>query len=228
MISDNLLKIRKQIADAAARSGRDPAEIELLAVSKRIDTTKIREAYEYGQLLFGENYVQEAGKKIAQLDKSISWHFIGHLQSNKAKLAVQLFQMIETVDRFKIAQVLNTHAAEIGKSLDILLQVNIGQEKQKSGVEPQDAELFLRKLDSMENLRVRGLMIMPPFSSDSEKTRPYFRALKKMADRFQAQGYFADDASVVLSMGMSNDFTVAIEEGSTLVRVGTAIFGQRT
>ena len=228
MISDNLSKIREQIADAAARSGRNPSEIKLLAVSKHIDISKIKEAYEYGQLLFGENYVQEAREKIDQLEKSISWHFIGHLQSNKAKLAAQLFQMIETVDRFKIAQVLNTHAAELGKTLDILLQLNIGQEKQKSGVDPQDAKQFLSKLRGLENLRVRGLMIMPPFFIDSEKTRPYFRALKKMADRFQEQGYFADNASVVLSMGMSNDFTVAIEEGSTQVRVGTAIFGKRT
>lgn len=228
MISDNLITIRKQIAEAAFRSGRDPSEIELLAVSKRIGIEKIQEACRYGQLLFGENFVQEAREKIDQLDNNISWHFIGHLQSNKTKLAARLFQMIETVDRLKIAASLNKHAADIGKTLEILVQVNIGRERQKSGVAPENAERFLRDLGDMENLRVRGLMIMPPFSDDPESTRPYFRKLKEMADRFREQRYFADNDAVVLSMGMSEDFTIAIEEGSTLVRVGTALFGSRT
>jgi len=227
LICENLKNIRGEIADAAERSGRDPADIQLLAVSKRMDTSKIQEAYECGHLVFGENFIQEAREKIGRLDKSISWHFIGHLQSNKAKIAAQLFQVIETVDRLKVARALNKHAADLGKFLDILVQINIGREEQKSGVYPQDAEQFIRKVGTLQNLRVRGLMIMPPFSSDPEKARPYFRALKKMADQFQEQGYFADEYPVVLSMGMTNDFTVAVEEGSTLVRVGTAIFGKR-
>lgn len=227
MISDNLQKIRKQIDETAKRCNRDPLDIQLLAVSKRMGIEKIAEAHQHGQLLFGENYVQEAGEKIEQLDKSISWHFIGHLQSNKAKQVTQLFQMIETVDRFKIAQALNKHAGALDKTLDILVQVNIGRERQKSGIDPDNAQQFLDKLGALENLRVRGLMTMPPYASDPEQTRPHFRTLKKMKDRFQDQGYFADNAPVTLSMGMSNDFTVAIEEGSTLVRIGTALFGPR-
>ncbi|MDW7773982.1 MAG: YggS family pyridoxal phosphate-dependent enzyme [Desulfobulbaceae bacterium] len=228
MIGENLLKIKKMIADAAGRSGRDPSEIKLLAVSKHIDIPEIKEAYANGQLLFGENYAQEAREKIEQLDKAISWHFIGHLQSNKAKLAARIFQMIETVDNLKIARILNTHAREIDKTLEILVQINIGRESQKSGVYPLDAGQFLKDLGGLEHLRVRGLMAMPPFTEDPEETRPYFRTLKNMADRFQEEGLFADNAPAVLSMGMSGDFEVAVEEGSTLVRVGTAIFGSRT
>lgn len=227
LICSNLNNIREKISATALRSGRDPADIQLLAVSKRMDTTSIVEAYECGQLLFGENFIQEAGGKIDRLDKFISWHFIGHLQSNKAKIAAGLFQMIETVARLKVARALDRHAAAINKHLEILVQVNIGREKQKSGVNPENVEQFICKLSKLQNLRVRGLMIMPPFSPDAEKTRPYFRALKKMADKFQKQGYFSDDSPPVISMGMTNDFTVAIEEGSTLVRVGTAIFGKR-
>jgi hypothetical protein len=228
LICENLKIIREKIAVTANRCGRNPSDIQLLAVSKRMDTAKIREAYECGQLFFGENFLQEAQEKINHLDQSISWHFIGHLQSNKTKMAARLFQMIETVDRLKVARALNKHAAAIDKYLDILVQVNIGMEEQKSGVDPQNAEQFLCKLGTLENLRVRGLMIMPPFLPDPEKSRPYFRALKKMADQFQEQGFFTENSPTVLSMGMTNDFTVAIEEGSTLVRVGTAIFGERT
>ncbi len=228
MICENLEKIRKKIAHAARKSGRAPEEIKLLAVSKRMDTSKIEEAYKCGQLLFGENFIQEAREKISRLDNSISWHFTGHLQSNKAKTAVQLFQMIETVDRLKIAQALNRHAAGYDKSLDILVQINIGREEQKSGVDPQNVEQFMSKLGTLHNLNIRGLMIMPPFSPDPEKTRPYFRALKNLADQCQVQGYFAEDSPIVLSMGMTNDYTIAIEEGATLVRIGTAIFGKRT
>ena len=227
MISDNLTNIKGQIAEAAFRSGRDPSEIQLLAVSKRIDVDRIREARQQGQRLFGENFIQEAREKIEQLDPAISWHFIGHLQSNKTKEAARLFRMIETVDRLKIAQSLNRHASELGKTLEVLVQVNVGREKQKSGVAPESAEEFVRELGEMRNLRLRGLMTMPPYSPDPEKTRPYFRTLKKMADRFQKQGYFIDNDTVILSMGMSSDFTVAIEEGSSLVRVGTALFGSR-
>lgn len=215
------------MAEAAVRSGRDPSEIQLLAVSKRVDIEKIREARQCGQLLFGENFVQEAREKIEQLGSTVTWHFIGHLQSNKTKPAARLFQMIETVDRLKIAGSLNNHAADMNRILEILVQINIGRERQKSGVAPADAERFLGDLAAMKNLRVRGLMTMPPFSGDPEETRPFFRTMKRMADRFREQGYFADKNAVILSMGMSNDFTVAIEEGSTLVRVGTALFGAR-
>lgn len=228
MIKDNLLKIREEISRTAERSGRSPDEIDLLAVSKRIVVPKIEEAFQAGQLLFGENFVQEADEKIEKLDKAITWHFIGHLQSNKAKIAARLFHMIETVDRIKIARALNKHAGEMRKKLEILVQVNVGKEEQKSGISPENAGQFLKDLQNFEYLSVRGLMTMPPFAADPELSRPFFRSLKQLAERFTQAGYFANPDNIVLSMGMSNDFTVAIEEGSTLVRVGTAIFGSRT
>ena len=184
MIGENITKIRQQIAEAAERKGRNPAEIELLAVSKRIGVEKIREAYQNGQLLFGENYIQEAVDKIDRLGIPVSWHFIGHLQRNKAKLAAEFFQMVETVDRLNLARALNTHAETAGKTLDILVQINVGGEKQKSGVNPGEAEQLLDELKKMKHLSVRGLMTMPPFFADPEKTRPYFRKLRKIAGKF--------------------------------------------
>lgn len=227
MICDNLEQIKANIAIAAEKSGRHPNEVQLLAVSKRMDITKIKDAWGCGQHLFGENFVQEAKEKIEQLDPDIIWHFIGHLQTNKAKTAVQLFQLIETVDRFKLAQMIDRYAGELAKTMDILIQVNVGREKQKSGVLPLDAEEFIQRVSSLNNIRIRGLMTIPPFSQDPEKSRSYFRSLKKMADDFTNKGYFSTVVPVILSMGMSADYTVAIEEGSTLVRVGTAIFGPR-
>ena len=228
MICDNIAQIRKNIVRAAEKSGRNPDEIELLAVSKRKDAKTIKEAWLCGQRLFGENFVQEAQGKIEQLDPEISWHFIGHLQSNKAKSAARLFKLIETVDRFKLAQTLDRHSADLGKKLDILIQVNVGKEKQKSGVLPKDAEHLIKDVSTLKNIRIRGLMTMPPYTTDPELSRPYFKSLKKMADGLSKKGYFPKDCPVILSMGMSADYTIAIEEGATLVRVGTAIFGKRT
>ncbi len=227
MICSNLERIYNSIAIAAERSGRDPDSIQLLAVSKRKDAGLIDEAWQCGQQRFGENFVQEAKEKIEKLDPSISWHFIGHLQSNKAKLAASLFQLIETIDRFKLAKSLDRHALELEKKIDILIQVNIGREKQKSGVMPDNAEQLIKDIAALQNIRVRGLMTMPPYSENPESSRPYFKALKKMADDFDEKGYFTDEAPTILSMGMSSDYTVAIEEGATLVRIGTAIFGKR-
>ncbi len=227
MICAKLQVIRQQIAEAAGRSGRNPDDVRLLAVSKRQGLEKIREAFQCGQLLFGENYLQEARDKIARLDPAISWHFIGHLQSNKAKTAVELFQMVETVDRLKIAQALDNHAAALSRCLDILIQVNIGREKQKSGVEPQHAGQLIQEVGKLTHLRVRGLMAMPPYAASPEESRPYFKALKNLAGQFTAAGLFSPDSPVELSMGMSGDFIVAVEEGATLVRVGTALFGER-
>ncbi|MCL7486612.1 MAG: YggS family pyridoxal phosphate-dependent enzyme [Desulfobulbaceae bacterium] len=228
MICANLEKIRRNIALAAERCGRDPDDIQLLAVSKRMDAATVEKARQCGQKLFGENFVQEAQSKIEQLDPAISWHFIGHLQSNKTKIAVRLFRLIETVDRLKLARSLNRHAAGLDQTLDILIQVNVGREKQKSGVLPQDAEQLIREIGKLTHLRIRGLMTIPPYTDNPELSRPYFRALKKIADEFSGKGYFTDEAPLILSMGMSADYPVAIEEGATLVRVGTAIFGQRT
>ena len=228
MICSNLIAIRKKIAVTAVRCGRDPDEIKLLAVSKRMDVNAIREAWQCGQLLFGENFVQEARDKIARLDPGITWHFIGHLQSNKAGLAARLFDLIETVDRMKVASALDLHAFKLGRPLDILVQVNSGLEAQKSGVAPQNVEQFMKELGTLRNLHVRGLMTMPPYSSDPEHSRPFFKMLKDLADNLKGKKLFADNSHVILSMGMSNDFPVAIEEGATLVRIGTAIFGERT
>ncbi len=227
MICANLDHIRNNIIKTAERSGRNPDEIQLLAVSKRMTVEKIEKACQCGQTLFGENFIQEAQAKIEQFDPSISWHFIGHLQSNKAKHAARLFQLVETVDRIKLAQALDRHAANFGKTLDILIQVNVGLEKQKTGVLPQDAESLIKEIGKLDHIRIRGLMTMPPYSDDPELSRPCFRSLKKMADEFVKKRYFTGEAPLILSMGMSTDYRVAIEEGATLVRVGTAIFGKR-
>ena len=227
MICQNLQRIRFEIEEAANRCGRDPKAIQLLAVSKRMPVKDVAEANQCGQCIFGENYIQDAQEKITQLDPALQWHFIGHLQSNKAGVAAALFQVIETVDRLKIARALNKHAGVLGKRLDVLVQVNIGHESQKSGVLPEDAEALLVAMQACANLRIRGLMTIPPRNDDPEAGRPWFRALKQLADQLAAAALFYDNQAVELSMGMSRDFKVAVEEGSTMIRVGTAIFGPR-
>jgi pyridoxal phosphate enzyme (YggS family) len=227
MIVANLQDIRRKVQAAAIQCGRDPAAIRLVAVSKRFPASSIQKAIEGGQLLFGENYIQEAVQKKAEIGDMAVFHFIGHLQSNKVKAAVQTFQMIETVDRLKLAVALDNELKLQGRSMDILVQVNIGEEPQKSGVLPQDTENLLSRITPLSNLRVRGLMTIPPYAEDPEQTRPYFRALRLLADQLRVKKYFFDSTRVELSMGMSSDYPIAIEEGATLIRVGTAIFGTR-
>lgn len=227
MISYNLQHIKQQILATALKCERDPAGIRLVAVSKKMATSHIREAIDGGQLLFGENYIQEAAQKKEELGDTASFHFIGHLQSNKAKLAAQIFQMIETVDRYKLAVALDKELKLLGKSLDVLVQVNIGEEPQKSGILPRDAEGLLKQLIPLSNLKVRGLMAIPPYTDTPEQTRPHFKALRLLAEEMNQKKYFSDTTQVELSMGMSSDYTIAIEEGATLIRVGTAIFGHR-
>jgi len=227
MIRDNLAHILTTIAQRARKVGRNPEEVKLVAVSKTIAVDLMQEALDNGQMLFGESYLQEAAGKIPCFPATVNWHFIGHLQSNKARQAVELFDVIETVDRWKVAKALDSHARLLKKKLSILLQVNIGREKQKSGVLPEEAEALLHQVAQETELRVLGLMTMPPFFSDPEKSRPYFKELRILAQRFAASNLFADNSRVELSMGMSNDYPVAIEEGATLVRVGTALFGAR-
>lgn len=227
MIGDNLKKIRATIREAAEKAGRNPDDIMLVAVSKFVAPERIQEAMEHGQFLFGENYLQEAAEKISHLGPQAHWHFIGHLQSNKAKEAVPLFDMIETVDRLKIARSLDAHAKELGKQLSVLIQVNTGREAQKSGVLPEEAEALLRAIRKETALTVRGLMTMPPFFDDPEKSRPYFRELRQLAIHLAQESLFTDNERVALSMGMSADYPIAIEEGATIVRVGTALFGHR-
>ncbi|ADW18338.1 alanine racemase domain protein [Desulfobulbus propionicus DSM 2032] len=227
MIVDNLTRILTTIATAARRSGRHPDTVQLVAVSKQVGVEAICEAVAGGQMLFGENYLQEAADKIPQLPPTVQWHFIGHLQSNKAAQVAELFTMVETVDRFKVAKALDLHAKRLDKHLSILIQVNIGREKQKSGVMPEETTELLHAISAETNLRVRGLMALPPFFSDPEKSRPYFRALRELAQQLAVKKLFHDNDAIELSMGMSNDYPVAIEEGATIVRVGTALFGSR-
>ena len=226
-ISENIAAIRERMEGAARLAGRDPGEIALMAVCKTKPAETIREAYDAGQRLFGENRVQEfAGKAPALGDlKDARFHMIGHLQSNKARAAAELFSAVDSVDSVKLAERLNAAARELGKTLDILIEINIGGEEAKSGIAPDSPELvaILERAKEWANLRVRGLMTVPPFTEDPEGARPYFRKLRELRDSLTSRGFSLEQ----LSMGMSHDFEVAIEEGSTCVRVGTAIFGER-
>jgi len=227
MICENLKRIQTRIQEAAERSKRNPMDIHLVAVSKRMPPEAIIESSQCGQIIFGENYLQEAKEKISLLDPSLRWHFIGNLQSNKARIAAELFQVIETVDRIKIGKALDNYAGKLNKELDILIQVNVGREPQKAGVLPEQAEELLQLLQPLTNLKVCGLMTMPPYGHEPEASRPWFSELKQLSLQFADKGLFTNNNSVELSMGMSGDFTVAIEEGATLIRIGTAIFGPR-
>jgi pyridoxal phosphate enzyme (YggS family) len=195
-----------------------------VAVSKTVDLERIRAAIDAGQDLFGENYLQEARDKIAALGRQVSWHLVGHLQSNKARGAVELFDLIHAVDRIKLARALDAAAARLGQIQDVLIQVNQEGEATKSGVSPEAAPELLKEVARLPHLQVLGLMTMPPWFPDPEAARPYFRALRELRDRLRD---LSGLPLTELSMGMSGDFAVAAEEGSTLVRVGTAIFGQR-
>ncbi len=230
VITQNLHEIRRQIAEAALQCGRNPTSVQLVAVSKKFPASAIQEAMQADQRCFGENYLQEAAHKkneLGPMSDSASFHFIGHLQSNKARLATRVFQMIETVDSFKLALAIDKELQSQGRQMDVLVQINIGHEPQKSGVLPQDAERFLQELHSLSHLRVRGLMAIPPYSDNPQHSRPFFKALRVLAEENQQLGSFFDNNQVQLSMGMSHDYRVAIEEGATIIRIGTAIFGTR-
>ncbi|WP_449245790.1 YggS family pyridoxal phosphate-dependent enzyme [Desulfobacca acetoxidans] len=218
--------IMASIAAAARRVGREPAEIRLVGASKTVDLARIREAVAAGLAILGENYLQEARQKIAVLDAPVSWHFIGHLQSNKANAAVRLFDLIHSVDRLSLAQALNRAAANINKVQDVLLEVNLAGEASKSGISSTELPDLIRVCHGLSHLRVRGLMAMPPWFADPEQARPYFKKLRILRDQVQSQGQPGLEL-VELSMGMSGDYEVAIEEGATLVRIGTALFGSR-
>ena len=229
-IAENIAWVRAQIADAARRVGRNPEEITLMAVSKTFTPERIREAHAAGLRVFGENRVQEfAGKAGTLTDlKDVEWHMIGHLQTNKASRAVELFTAIDAVDSLRLAEKLNTSARQLGRKISALIEINVGGESAKSGLFSESSELenLLRAAPRLEHLEIRGLMTIPPFTEDPQKARPYFHKLRELRARILAQklpGVTMD----VLSMGMSHDFEVAIEEGSTCVRIGTAIFGER-
>lgn len=228
MICDNLEHIKAAVRAATLACGRNPDGVKIVAVSKHVPAAGIAAAQACGQMVFGENYLQEAAGKISQLDPTLDWHFIGHLQSNKAAAAASLFRVIQTVDRLKLALALDKHAAQLGKKLEVLVQVNVGREQQKAGVLPEQAEELLRAMQPLTSLRVRGLMTMPPLGQEPEASRPWFSALRLLATHCAGQGLFHDNGAVDLSMGLSEDFHIAIEEGATLVRIGTALFGERT
>lgn len=224
-IKGNLSRIQERITAAAKRAGRNPEQITLVAVSKTKSADMVRQALAAGQVQFGENYLQEAAEKITLLAGECRWHCIGHIQSNKARLAAEIFDVVETIDRLKIALALERHLTPLDKVMPVYIQVNIGREPQKAGVMPEDAAALAREVAACEHLRLSGLMAIPPHSLEPEKSREYFRRLRELAAEVGSTLGLGD--SLGLSMGMSGDFETAIEEGATLVRVGTAIFGGR-
>ena len=223
-IAENLERVREQIAQAAARAGRVAEEIELVAITKMHPAEKVREAIEAGQTLFGESRVQEARAKIPELPSNLRWHFVGHLQKNKIRHALPLFEMIHSVDSLNVAQDINRIAGEQGMHPRVLLEVNVAGEGSKFGFSPDKLRDQMEELLALPRLSILGLMTIPPLAEEAEASRKYFVQLRELRDRLQTK-FHVDLAQ--LSMGMTEDFAVAVEEGATLVRVGTAIFGER-
>jgi pyridoxal phosphate enzyme (YggS family) len=230
-VAENIARIREQIQSAATQAGRPASEVTLMAVSKTFPPESVLEAYAAGIRVFGENRVQEfSGKFDALRDLGdAEWHMIGHLQTNKAAKAAELFSAVDSVDSLKLARKLNEAAAQLGKRLAVLIELNVGGEAAKTGMDPQSPELekILSAASQLEHLVIRGLMAVPPFTDDPQQARPFFRRLRELRDQIGARHLPAVSMDV-LSMGMSHDFDVAIEEGSTCVRVGTGIFGARS
>jgi PLP dependent protein len=225
-VAENLGAVKERMAKAAARVGRDPESITLVAVSKTVPVERIREAIEAGQHVFGENRVQEAQAKVQALGRAVRWHLIGHLQRNKVKVVCDLFDLIESVDSLALAQAINARAAQHGLMMPILVQVNIGDETTKSGVAATEALALVQQVALLPHVSVRGLMCVPPPVDTPEHARPYFAQLRTLAE-WIARQQIPNTSMTELSMGMSHDFEVAIEEGATMVRVGSAIFGPR-
>ncbi len=227
-IIENISNIFKRISHAAMRAGRNPEEIKLIAVTKTVPPERIIEAIEAGLRIFGENRVQEARDKIPEImqrapDIKLSWHMIGPLQRNKAKYAVKLFDIIHSVDSKELALEINKQAEKIGKIQDILIEVKLSPEKTKHGISPEEFFELLEFTSTLKNLNVKGLMTIPPYSENPEDSRPYFRRLREVLEEANVKGFPLKE----LSMGMSGDFEIAVEEGATMVRIGTAIFGER-
>jgi hypothetical protein len=227
-LRQRLEKIKARIQQAAEACGRDAESVRLVAVSKTVAPEAVLEALEAGVTDLGENYVQEAREKFkALVQYPVSWHFIGHLQSNKAKYAVRLFDLIHSVDSLKLARELDKQAAKVDKIQQILVQVNTSGEETKSGIAADETTTLIQEISQMKNLSVQGLMTMPPYFYQPEKVRPFFAALRKLRDEIDSRR-IPNVSMAELSMGMTGDFEVAIQEGATLVRIGTAIFGERT
>ncbi|NIS74370.1 MAG: YggS family pyridoxal phosphate-dependent enzyme [Deltaproteobacteria bacterium] len=225
-IFDNVVRVLERIDAAAAKAGRNKEDISIVAVSKTHTVDKIIEAAEAGIDTFGENYVKEAQMKIAAIDQQLKWHLVGHLQMNKAKKAVKLFDVIETVDSIRVAQEISTRALSVGKKLKVLVQVNIAEESSKWGVLRNDLIPLLNEIALLPGIEISGLMTIPPYTEDLEEARKYFAAMRELRDTINAMNI--EGISLIdLSMGMSHDYDVAIVEGATIIRVGTAIFGSR-
>jgi pyridoxal phosphate enzyme (YggS family) len=224
-ISDNLERVKSRIADAAKKSGRPPNDIELVAISKTHDAEKVRAAHEAGQSLFGESRVQEARIKIPELPLNLRWHFVGHLQKNKIRHALPLFELFHGIDDADLARDLNRIAEEDGMHPRILLEVNMAGEGSKFGFKPETVRKEMEQLLSLNRLSIEGLMTIPPLAEEAEASRKYFVDLRQLRDALEKE---FNVTLPHLSMGMTNDFAVAVEEGATLVRVGTAIFGERS
>ncbi|HVU07135.1 MAG TPA: YggS family pyridoxal phosphate-dependent enzyme [Verrucomicrobiae bacterium] len=222
--AENLNLIQQRIRAACGRAGRDENSVQLIAVSKTHPPEMIREAVNCGQIFFGENKAQEAKAKIPDCPGKARWHFIGHLQSNKARDAVELFEMIQSVDSLNLAWEISRRCEQVAKKMPILLEVNVAGEASKFGYSPEKLLAELRELNSLPRIEVQGLMCVPPFSSESEKSRPHFRRLREL--KIQCEEILGAPLPH-LSMGMSGDFEIAIEEGATMARIGTALFGAR-
>jgi hypothetical protein len=233
-IKENLLGVMERIEKAARKVGRDPNEIKLVAVSKTVEAARIKEAIEAGVSILGENYVQEAQKKIEEVGRPacterfgegrpVSWHFIGHLQSNKVKYAIRLFDMIHSLDSIPLAEELNRRAEQADRVIRVMIEVNLSKEATKFGTDEEVVVNLAKRIQNLKHLFLEGLMTMPPYFDSPEMSRPYYIALRALKERMVKEGVPMKE----LSMGMSNDFEIAIEEGATYVRVGTAIFGPR-
>ncbi|UCE78874.1 MAG: YggS family pyridoxal phosphate-dependent enzyme [Nitrospiraceae bacterium] len=228
LLRENIAGVLKRISNAAERAGRSPDTIRLIAVTKTVNRHVIKRAIAMGLKDFGENRVQEAQQKVMSDELRvrrdiITWHFIGHLQKNKARIAVNLFDMIQTVDSFELAELINKHAEDTGKTQHALIQVKLSKESAKTGILKENIRDIMVKLGSLRNVIIDGLMTMPPFFDDPEETRGYFNELRLLQKELESDGFSLPE----LSMGMTNDFEVAIQEGATMIRVGTALFGER-
>lgn len=225
-IAERLAEVREEIRAAALAAGRNPEEVRLVAVSKTRPAADIVEAFRAGQLLFGENYVQELRTKALEVGEPVEWQFIGSLQSNKVRQIAGLVSMIHSVDRLSLAEEISRQWGKLSLTCDLLVQVNISGEVTKSGTTAEDALQLVRDIARLPNLRIRGLMTMPPFFDDPEAARPYFAGLRHLSELIRGEAIPGVEMRE-LSMGMSGDFAAAIQEGATLVRIGTAIFGER-
>jgi PLP dependent protein len=225
-VADSLSAVQERIAKAAARAGRDPEKVTLVAVTKTVPVECIREAIDAGQRVFGENRVQEAQVKVEALGRDVHWHLIGHLQRNKVKFVSALFDLIHSVDSLRLAQDIDAHAARHDVVIPVLIQVNIGDETTKSGVAAAETVTLVQQVAALPHIAVRGLMCVPPAVEVAEHARPYFVELRSLAEQIMRER-IPTVVMAELSMGMSHDFEVAIEEGATMVRVGSAIFGPR-